>query len=587
MSEKANSAKDAAAAAEPARKLDILDVYLEELRSGDEPALAQARAGCDDAELAKDLEVAGKLYQLGRLVDEDSADLQDPLTTIDWEIGREPSLPLPAGTMLGEYRIEELLGQGGMGEVYRARHCRLDCLRAVKVIAPRREGMTAVVERFLREGRALASLQHANVVAATDAGCHEGGPYLAMEYVVGINLRERVEKGGPLAPAQACDYIRQAALGLEYAHQHGIIHRDIKPANLLLTPDGTVKILDMGLARLLWESSEGNLTTAGAAMGTPNYMAPEQRQNAARADARSDVYGLGRTFEYLLAGAVAEQKDSAALQEARPTVPAAVRAVVEKATAPRPEDRYASVRGFIEALDGAVDGPHSKHPKRRQAAALQRRWPAAVAAAVLLLGAAAVVVLLRPDSRPETPPRLDLLAVEFYAGIPHAPVKTGTQILVDHGQDQKADLAPWRFNADEGLRLRGHFSRPVRWYLVWIDSAGKVAIRHDVTETADLQYPPSRNDKPQVVRPSPKDPKGTHLLLFLAGPAGPLEGVRRLQSSFEGAAKPPAVAWGGQVRGPEEIPLAGPLPADYLRRMFERIPEGFVPVYWLFLATEK
>ena len=208
---------------------------------------------------------------------------------------------------LGPYFLLDLLGEGGMGRVFKARHTRLARDVALKVIRKEKLSKPSVIQRFHQEIRAASQLSHPNVVMAFDADEVDGIHYFAMEYVEGSDLTKVVRDQGPIPIPQGCDYIRQAAIGLQHAHERGLVHRDVKPSNLLLTPKGQVKILDLGLAMLNNDpggEDTNRVTHAGLVLGTPDFLAPEQAQNPLGVDIRADVYALGATLFYILTGKV-------------------------------------------------------------------------------------------------------------------------------------------------------------------------------------------------------------------------------------------------------------------------------------------
>jgi serine/threonine protein kinase/Leucine-rich repeat (LRR) protein len=271
--------------------------------------------------------------------------------------------------ILGTYTILDKIGAGGMGQVFKAQHRKLKRLVAIKMLPPSMTKDAAAIARFEREVEAAAKLRHPNLVGADDAAEANGVHFLVMEYVDGKDLSATVKKDGPLPVNKAVNYILQAARGLEFAHSEGVVHRDIKPANLLLDKKGVVKILDMGLARL--DSSVGaesgpqaDLTGTGTIMGTVDYMAPEQALDTKHADARADIYSLGISLYFLLAGRAAFEGDTVmkkllahreqpipSLQDTQTTVSKQLDAVFRKMVAKRVEDRYQTMSEVVEALE--------------------------------------------------------------------------------------------------------------------------------------------------------------------------------------------------------------------------------------------
>ncbi|MDR0871151.1 MAG: serine/threonine protein kinase, partial [Planctomycetaceae bacterium] len=276
---------------------------------------------------------------------------------------------------IGDYEIIEELGHGGMGIVYKAKQKLLNQTVAIKVLSQTLLNDRQAVGRFRREMQLIGSLNHPNIVRALNAGETAGTHYLVMEFIDGFTLAAGLAPPGGTSSAAntaaVCEAIRQAALGLQYANEFGLIHRDIKPANLMLDGAGTVKILDLGLGKFISEhraSEESvSLTQAGATLGTVDYMSPEQCENAETADIRSDIYSLGCTLYYLLTGAApysGSKYDSARkklmahivggipdVRKINPDVPDALQAVLEKMLAKEPADRYQTPQKVAEALE--------------------------------------------------------------------------------------------------------------------------------------------------------------------------------------------------------------------------------------------
>jgi serine/threonine-protein kinase len=276
---------------------------------------------------------------------------------------------------LGSFVIQEKIGEGGMGKVYKATSSKLGKVVALKVVRTNLMGNKTVIRRYKREAAAAAALDHPNIVSLLDADECDGRYYLAMEFVDGSDLSRLVKENGPLAPQEAAEYIRQSALGLQHAHDRGLIHRDIKPSNLLVSGDralpGTdgvanVKILDMGLVRSILDDedvSRTELTRDGTVVGTPDYMAPEQAKNSSKVDARADLYSLGATLFYLLRGQapfpdgspidklLRHQLDPPPdLRKLRPDVPRGLVAIVDRLMKKNPDDRYQTATELAIAL---------------------------------------------------------------------------------------------------------------------------------------------------------------------------------------------------------------------------------------------
>jgi WD40 repeat protein/tRNA A-37 threonylcarbamoyl transferase component Bud32 len=332
--------------------------------------------------------------------------------TIAWTDGvDEECADLPAALVNHpRYRPLRRLGSGGMGAVWLAEHRIMGRQVAVKVIRPEFVAKAGAAERFHRETQAAARLHHPNIVTAFDAEQAGDTPILAMEYIDGACLADELRQNGPLPIVEACAAVRQAALGLQHAHERGLVHRDVKPQNLMRTTDGVVKVLDFGLVVLSDTSPEEGLTDGTVIMGTPDYIAPEQAEDARDADARSDIYSLGCTLYHLLTGRVPFVDDSALrkldshrktlaepVSKLRPEVSAELSAVVAKMMAKKAADRYQTAAEVDEALKPFVENP----PQGTQTSQRKppRRW--AIAASLFFVGliaTAGVVFFIKTDN---------------------------------------------------------------------------------------------------------------------------------------------------------------------------------------------
>lgn len=273
------------------------------------------------------------------------------------------------GFFLGKYKLLRHLGTGGMSTVYLAQHTIFNQQRAIKVLPRDRVADKSYLERFYREGRAAAALNHRNIVRVYDIGNEGDTHYLVMEYVKGEDIYEKVKRDGPLAFDKAVDYTVQALTGLQHAHENDLVHRDIKPANLLVTPDGDVKILDLGLA--LFQEEDASLTVMNSerVLGTADYLSPEQAVDSHNVDRRSDIYSAGCTLYFMLTGKPPFHEGSIAQRIAkhqscepddvrsfREDCPDDLLDVVNKMMKKNPDDRFQNCQGLATCLRGIGDG---------------------------------------------------------------------------------------------------------------------------------------------------------------------------------------------------------------------------------------
>jgi eukaryotic-like serine/threonine-protein kinase len=324
--------------------------------------------------------------------------------------------------LAGRYELQDVVGSGGMSSVYKARDTVLERMVAIKVLHEHFSDDPEYVERFRREARALAQLNHPNIVTVIDRGEFEGRQFIVFEHVHGENLKELVDREGQLPVDEALALVHQVARGLAFAHEHGIVHRDVKPHNILIDEDGVAKVTDFGIARSL-EPADG-LTETGTLLGTSEYIAPEQASGHP-VDERSDQYSLATVLYEILTGEPPYTGDNfmvvamkhvqepiPSVREARPDVPPRLDAIIARAMAKRPEDRFPSTEAMMAALeaarvdtdsipppparpeDGATESIPVPGPLPAPAGRPRRRFPLPIMIGLVVVGVAALVLAL-------------------------------------------------------------------------------------------------------------------------------------------------------------------------------------------------
>lgn len=279
-------------------------------------------------------------------------------------IQRTATGDLPIGTVLGHFKITNYIGGGGMGSVYEGIDQALDRKVAIKILPQQRAQEQGSVARFLNEAKSAARLNHEHIAQVYFCGEEQRIPFIAFEYVEGINVRSYVQDHGPIPLPQAINFILQMVSALAHAAMHGVTHRDVKPSNIMITSRGNAKLIDMGLARLLNPSdAEYDLTASGVTLGTFDYISPEQARDPRNADVRSDIYSLGCTFFYMLAGQppfpegtvlqklLKHQGDEPPdVRKIRPEIPVEVSMIIQKMMAKNPKNRFQNPGALIEVL---------------------------------------------------------------------------------------------------------------------------------------------------------------------------------------------------------------------------------------------
>jgi len=309
-------------------------------------------------DLSQNLSLAKALLQEGIISLEQSAALEQSALEVSSLNSRRPV------NQLGNYKLIRKLGEGGMGAVYLAEDMAVQRMVAVKVLPKKHAENPEFLQRFKREAQATGKLNHPNIVLAYNVGEEDGQHYFAMEYCDGTPLDNILKKEKLLQPLEATRIVLEVARGLQHAHQHGFVHRDIKPGNIIVTKDGTAKILDLGLSKDTSDFEQSFNTQTGVVLGTPHYIAPEQAKGERSVDGRADIYSLGATYYHLVTGEppfngtnVMSILNAHATQAApdarlmRPEVPAGVAQVIQKMMAKAPDERYANCEELAQDLE--------------------------------------------------------------------------------------------------------------------------------------------------------------------------------------------------------------------------------------------
>ncbi len=358
---------------------------------------------------------------------------------------------------VGKYRIVREIDRGGMGCVYEAEHIHMQRRVAVKMISKQLLGSREAARRFRREVLATAKLSHPNIVTAHDADEVDGQLFLVMELVEGENLRATVKRRGPLPVADAIDWVMQAAQALQYAHNNGVIHRDVKPSNLILSPGGVIKLLDLGLARVQQsmansyeETGKYDITNSECALGTVDFMAPEQAFDPKNIDVQADIYGLGCTLFYLVTGRIMFEGDTPvakivahrdqpppSMRTFRADIPAGLGPLFDRMVAKKPSDRYTSMDEVLQELQ-ALRQPH-KSNKPKTSLAVWWKYLAAAAVVCAIAGGIAWATW---------PPHTDRIGIQSNKGPPNLGAET------DAPQITQRAVAEWVLSVGGSVDIR-------------------------------------------------------------------------------------------------------------------------------------
>jgi serine/threonine-protein kinase len=428
----------------------------------------------------------------------------------------------------GRYELEERVGSGGMSTVYRAHDSLLERKVALKILHQRFGDDAEYVERFRREARAVAQLAHPNIVTVIDRGEDAGRQFIVFEYVDGDDLKQLIDKAGPLPIDQVVELGREIASALAFAHERGIVHRDVKPQNVLLS-EGRAKVTDFGIARSL--DVEHGVTQTGTVLGTSNYIAPEQASGQP-IDDRSDVYSFGVVLFELLTGTVPFEGESfvaVALQhinepapsvlERRPDTPPRLARLVDAMLVKDHDVRPSmdEVHGELDAIDAPETGDRTVVVPRVRARR-RSRWPLVLAVLGVLLLAGAAAGLLLPDgdkgtAAPPSPIALEAVGTEDPAGDGEHDGEVGN--AVDENAETYWTTSRYSYPnggfGKEGVGLRLDTNRPPSELVVESETPGFTA----EVRSGDQVVAPARQAETETTFELPDDLRSTELVLWI------------------------------------------------------------------------